>query len=94
MPYWIEMPATTINHQPGAHEFVLERDGRRVGFLEYRLEKDTVMTIDYVEVDSSLRGSGMGNRLVDAAVDWAKQQKLSVEARCSFARAVLNASRR
>jgi predicted GNAT family acetyltransferase len=36
----------------------------------------------------------MGNRLVDAAVTWARESELTVQARCSFARAVLNAANR
>jgi predicted GNAT family acetyltransferase len=88
------MSDTTISHQPQGHEFVLERAGKRLGYLDYSLTQDKVMTIDYVEVDRSLRGTGMGNRLVEAAVAWAGESKLEVQARCSFARAVLNAANR
>jgi len=88
------MSDTTITHQPQRFEFVLEREGRSLGHLAYSLTPDKAMTIDYVEVDRSLRGSGQGNRLVDAAVAWARENRLSVQARCSFARAVLNAARR
>ena len=87
------MSDTAISHQPQGHEFVLERSGTRLGYLAYTLT-NKVMTIDYVEVDRSLRGSGMGNRLVDAAVAWARKSELEVQARCSFARAVLNAANR
>ena len=86
--------STSITHEPRSSKFFLERDGRRLGHLDYRLTPDKVMTIDYVEVDTSLRGSGMGNRLVDAAVAWAGENRLTVQARCSFARAVLAASHR
>jgi predicted GNAT family acetyltransferase len=41
-------------------------------------------------VAPALRGKQMGNKLVDAAVEWARANKHSVIARCSFARAVLN----
>lgn len=88
------MSATTISHQPQGHVFVLEGSGKRLGHLDYSLTPDKVMTIDYVEVDPSLRGSGMGNRLVDAAVAWARESNLEVQARCSFARAVLKAANR
>jgi predicted GNAT family acetyltransferase len=88
------MSDITISHQPQGHVFVLERAGKRLGNLDYTLTQDKVMTIDYVEVDRSLRGTGMGNRLVDAAVAWARESKLEVQARCSFARAVLNAAHR
>jgi len=88
------MSDTAISHQPKTYEFVLEKAGKRLGYLVYSLTQDKVMTIDYVEVDRSLRGTGMGNRLVDAAVAWARDSDLAVQARCSFARAVLNATHR
>ena len=88
------MSTHTINHQPGGKVFVLERDGRRMGYLSYTLPSPSAISIDYVEVDRSLRGSGMGNKLVDAAVAWARENDRTVQARCSFARAVLNASSR
>ena len=88
------MSDIAISHQPKGHEFVLERAGKRLGYLLYSLTPDKVMTIDYVEVDRSLRGTGMGNRLVDAAVAWARESDLALQARCSFARAVLNAAHR
>ena len=88
------MSDTAISHQPQGHVFVLERAGRRLGFLDYTLTENKVMTIDYVEVDPSLRGTGQGNRLVDAAVAWARASGLAVQARCSFARAVLKAAHR
>jgi uncharacterized protein len=88
------MSDAAISHKPESHMFVLERAGRRLGNLDYSLTPDQVMTIDYVEVDRSLRGTGMGNRLVDAAVAWARASDLTVQARCSFARAVLNAANR
>ena len=88
------MSTHTITHQPGGKVFVLERDGRRMGYLAYTLPSPTAISIDYVEVDPSLRGAGMGNKLVDAAVAWARESERSVQARCSFARSVLNASAR
>jgi uncharacterized protein len=88
------MSDTAISHEPQGNVFVLERAGKRLGYLAYTLTQNKVMTIDYVEVDRSLRGSGLGNRLVDAAVAWARESDLEVQARCSFARAVLNAAKR
>jgi len=88
------MSDTTISHQPQSHVFALEKAGKRLGYLAYTLTQNKVMTIDYVEVDRSLRGTGMGNRLVDAAVAWARESELEVQARCSFARAVLNTANR
>jgi uncharacterized protein len=83
----------SITHRPAqgrrGGSFDLERDGRRIGFLSYSLEGDETMTIDHVQVDPSLRGSGLGAKLVAAAADWAREQKQKVVPICGFARAVL-----
>jgi predicted GNAT family acetyltransferase len=80
----------TVSHRPGASrgEFVLEQGSRRVGYLDYSLTGDT-MRIHYVEVDPSLRGTGLGRQLIDAAVVWARQERRRIVPICSYARAVL-----
>ena len=78
----------TISHQLKNDRFVLERDGKPLGYLTYRATPSQV-TIDYVQVDPSLRGTGMGNKLVDAAVAWARTTNRPIDATCSFARRVL-----
>ena len=73
----------------GVHEFVLRVDGERLGFLEYTRPDTSVMRIEYVEVDSQLRGTGLGRQLVEKAVAFAKDNKLKVVPICSYARAVI-----
>jgi len=69
--------------------FDLSIDRKRLGHLVYSLPDKATLTIDYVHVDPSLRGQGMGQKLVAAAVDWAREQKRQVTPRCSYARAVM-----
>lgn len=73
----------------GVHEFVLRVDGERLGFLEYTRPDVGLMRIEYVEVDPSLRGTGLGRQLVEKAVAFAKDAKLKVVPICSYARAVI-----
>lgn len=73
----------------GVHEFVLRIDGERQGFLEFTRPDAGVMRIDYVEVDPSLRGTGLGRQLVEKAVAFAQQNTLRVVPICSYARAVI-----
>jgi predicted GNAT family acetyltransferase len=73
----------------GAHEFVLRIDGERLGFLEFTRPEVGLMRIEYVEVDPSLRGTGMGHQLVEKAVAFAKDNDLKVVPICSYARAVI-----
>jgi uncharacterized protein len=90
------MTELSVAHQPSskaAGKFVLNDGGTRVGYLDYSLTDGTVC-IDYVQVSPAFRGKRMGNRLVDAAVEWARAGKRQVTARCSFARTVLDSSRK
>jgi uncharacterized protein len=74
----------------GVHEFVLRIDGERRGFLEFTRPDVGVMRIEYVEVDPSLRGTGLGLQLVEKAVAFAKEAELKVVPICSYARAVIS----
>ena len=69
--------------------FKLSVNGRQRGHLLFTLPDRKTMNIDYVEVDPSLRGQGVGKQLVDAAVAWADEHGRRVVPLCSYARAVL-----
>jgi len=73
----------------GANEFVLRIDGEKFGFLEFTRPEVGVMRIEYVEVSPQLRGSGLGQQLVEKAVAFATENKLKVIPICSYARAVM-----
>ena len=73
----------------GVHEFVLRIDGERFGFLEFTRPDVGVMRIEYVEVSPELRGTGLGQQLVEKAVAFAKEANLRVVPICSYARAVI-----
>ncbi len=68
--------------------FYVERRGERVAELTYT-RGDRYATIDHTWIDDELRGSGCGRRLVDAIVQWARDEETKLRPRCSFARAVL-----
>jgi len=84
-------PKVTIEREElnGANEFVLRMDGERRGFLEFTRPEVGVMRIEYVEVSPQLRGSGLGQQLVEKAVAFATENKLKVIPICSYARAVM-----
>ena len=44
--------------------------------------------IDHTEVDESLQGQGVGYKLVDAAVNYAREQGVKILPLCPFAAAV------
>jgi predicted GNAT family acetyltransferase len=79
-----------IRHQPGEGGglFLLEDEGAQVGELYYDL-RDGRMVITHTEVLPRLRGKGHAQRLVEEAAAWAREQKLRIVPRCSYARMVL-----
>jgi predicted GNAT family acetyltransferase len=85
------MATETIGREEveGRLEFVLRRDGKRAGSLEYTRPDDRILRIEYVEVEPELRGGGVGRQLVAAAVSWAKELNLQVVPICSYARMVI-----
>jgi predicted GNAT family acetyltransferase len=46
--------------------------------------------IDHTDVDDRLRGTGTGARLVKAAVDWARTEKMQIVPLCPFAKSVFD----
>jgi hypothetical protein len=86
----------SIEHvrKPDRGSFVLTREGEGAGELTYRRADDGSVIVEHVYVAESLRGTGLGLRLVRAAVDYARQENARVIPMCWFARRVLEADPR
>jgi len=64
--------------------FFVMQDGARVAELTYGRVNASLVIIDHTEVTPSLGGQGMGRRLLDAAVHWARETHTKVRTTCSF----------
>jgi predicted GNAT family acetyltransferase len=62
--------------------------GESVGYLMYRIVDDRLVLV-HTEVPPELEGQGVGGALVTAALDLARERRLTVVARCPFARSWL-----
>jgi predicted GNAT family acetyltransferase len=78
-----------VAHEERGHRgaFVVERDGKRLAELTYTVAGSRVI-LDHTSVDDALRGTGAGNALVKAAVDWARAGNRRLMPLCPFARSV------
>lgn len=78
-----------ISHEEHGHRgaFFIMQDGKRVAEMTYSRTSPTLVIIDHTGVDKSLGGKGVGRRLLDAAVHWARDTGTKVMATCSFAKA-------
>ena len=66
----------------------MEHEGRQVGELHYQRAGARIM-ITHTEVARDMREKGLAQLLVDASVQWARAEKLTIVPLCSYARAVL-----
>lgn len=69
--------------------FVIKREQERLAELTYSKPEDNSINIDHTEVDESLRGQGVGEDLVKAAVEFARENNLKVKATCQYASKLL-----
>jgi predicted GNAT family acetyltransferase len=82
-----------IRHEGGDRNgmFFLEREGRRVAELTYRMLGETAV-VDHTWVDPNLRGAKLAPRLVEAVVDWARKEHRTISPACSYVRMVMDRS--
>jgi len=78
-----------ILHTEEGHRgaFFLEVDGARAAALTYSRANASLVILDHTEVSPSLSGQGVGRRLLDAAVQWARETQTRFLVTCPFAKA-------
>jgi predicted GNAT family acetyltransferase len=69
-------------HNPAAARFELERQGL-LCVCDYRRHGD-VLDLTHTEVPEALAGQGLAGLLVQATLDWARQEGLRVRPLCSY----------
>lgn len=79
-----------IQHQENQNKgkFFYEENGQQLAEMTYTWAGDDKIIIDHTEVDDSLRGQGVGYKLVEASVEFAREKKISILPLCPFANAV------
>lgn len=71
-----------VQHNDAQNRFELEVDGR-LAHVDYRREGD-VMIFHHTYVPESVRGQGYAGKVVSTALNFARQNNLSVVPRCSY----------
>ena len=69
------------------HQFEI-RLGDQIAFAEYRLEPDAIV-FPHTVVPKAFEGQGIGKRLVEAGLAFARAENLLVKPTCSFFRAYI-----
>lgn len=69
-------------------EFYYEVDGKKLALMTYSHAGADKIIIDHTEVDESIKGQGVGYKLVEASVVYARANNLKIMPLCPFANAV------
>lgn len=77
------------DHGDAGGSFFVEVDGRRLGELRYTRSSPQTVVIEHTEVSQLLGGRGVGRKLVDAAVAWARRSETKLVPVCTYAKSVL-----
>lgn len=80
------LPAIRHIEEAARGAFVMEEAGRLVAEMTYSRASDTLVILEHTHVDDSLRGEGVGRRLLDQAVAWARKHRLTLSATCPYAK--------
>lgn len=83
------MQQTTIEHEEHSNRgaFFIQLDGKRVAEMTYSRANPTLVIIDSTEVSPAVSGQGVGRKLLDAAVAWARETRTKFAVTCPFASA-------
>ena len=69
--------------------FYIDSDGERLGEMDF-LVTNGVMNIYHTQVSEKLAGQHMGDKLVQAGVNYARENHLKILPTCTFARSVFD----
>jgi len=72
-----------VEHQPQLNRFIIELSGEPAR-LDYSMLSDTLIDFQHTFVPFRQRGQGHAEALVEAGLDWAKQQGFTIQASCWY----------
>ena len=67
--------------------FYIDDNGEHLGLMNF-LINDGMMNIYHTEVSDQLQGKHMGEKLVEAGVNYARENHLKIMPTCTFAKSV------
>ena len=76
------------NGKSGA--FFIEDEGKEIALMHYQFSGPGKFIIDHTEVNEEYGGKGLGRKLVQAGVDFAREQHMKILPYCPFARKIFD----
>lgn len=70
------------NDQKG--EFLVYEDGKKAGYMTYEKQGENRIVIEHTVVDEAFGGRGLAGKLMDKAVEYARENNLKIVPVCSY----------
>lgn len=76
------------NNEDSKGYFKAVSDGKQAGLMTYSWAGSDKFIIDHTEVDAEFKGQGVGEKMIMAAVEYARKNNLKILPLCPFAASV------
>jgi uncharacterized protein len=76
------------HHLTNGEFFITDEFRHKLALLTYAMIDETHLLIQHTEVSKKLVGQGIGKRLVEATVLYARRKKLTIVPQCPYAKSV------
>lgn len=70
--------------------FYVEENGKVLAEMTYSIASPSLIIIDHTEVDESLKGKGVGLKLLNKTVGYARANNIKIMPLCPFAKSVFD----
>jgi len=70
--------------------FFISQQEERLALMTFSKASDSLLIIDHTEVGPALKGTGAGKKLVAAAVEYARINRMKILPLCPFAKAMFD----
>ncbi len=70
--------------------FYVEENGKVLAEMTYSIASPSLIIIDHTEVDESLKGKGVGLKLLNKTVEYARANNIKIMPLCPFAKSVFD----
>ncbi len=64
--------------------YAVDKQDTEMGELTFTLKGDDVIVADHTKVEDEFRGEGVGEKLVEALVEKAREDRKKIKAECPF----------
>ena len=86
----MQTPTIQIHEEGSKGKAYLGEPSEPLAEMTYSKAGDTLLIIDHTEVSNTLRGQGVGRKLLDKIVQMARDKQLKILPLCPYAKSVFD----